>query len=621
MIRVYKSFVFCFFSFLFVLEVTAQHEQLLDSLKPLTSYERRRVVFGYTESISDSLASKERKEVFFKQVKQFALNENDIDLLKEINFMKKKQISVMDFHRSEREEKLLLLIEKNKNTKHPSPDDLFFLGFCYHELGQINFQNGQYAQAFINDLKALEIYQQIGYQNVPNIGKVLHEIALHYYFFKDYHQVIELMRASLKLPPFSKGLDMQRYNNLGMSYMNLGIKDSAVYFLNKGIEAAQKYNSEVWLGLLNGNLAELYYKEKDYQKSYIHFRENFKYNYDQINHINLKMNSYTGMVKIYLKLDSVWRAEEFLEMSETVLTNFEKMEISYLKARNLGDKQQFEVAKRRYFEVKIDYLKIIGDFKKALIYQDSLMVIRKEIEEKYNSAVSKMASDQLTIQNKKLLLVEKEQEKTKQRLLYIILISGVLIISGVLYFYMFKSKQKKKRQSERLIAQNKIAILEKKHAQKELESARKEIHYFVSKINEHNNIINQLEQELEQMKSFELDQQKQVNQALYNLKSVKILTDEDWYEFQENFQAAFPELTNALKSYTPVITTSEKRYLMLAELGFNNKEMARALGVSDAAIRVTWARVRKKLNGTLEDTPQSIIKEIMENSSKEQILL
>ena len=61
------------------------------------------------------------------------------------------------------------------------------------------------------------------------------------------------------------------------------------------------------------------------------------------------------------------------------------------------------------------------------------------------------------------------------------------------------------------------------------------------------------------------------------------------------------------------------RYLMLIKLHFSHKEMARALGVSDAAIRVTWSRVRKKLNGTLEDTPSSLIEKIM-NGSKEPIV-
>lgn len=114
------------------------------------------------------------------------------------------------------------------------------------------------------------------------------------------------------------------------------------------------------------------------------------------------------------------------------------------------------------------------------------------------------------------------------------------------------------------------------------------------------------------MKNLENREKQQVNQTLNNLKMVKILTDEDWYEFQYNFEASFPDFTSVVKSQTPALTVSEVRYLMLVKLQLNNKEMARALGVSEAAIRVTWSRIRKKLNGGSEDTPLDLIERIMQ---------
>lgn len=182
----------------------------------------------------------------------------------------------------------------------------------------------------------------------------------------------------------------------------------------------------------------------------------------------------------------------------------------------------------------------------------------------------------------------------------------------MIYVYMYLSKLKKKRQSERLIAQNRIAILEKQKAEKELQQAKSEIDHFVSKISEHNYIVSKLEEDLNKLKNLENREKQQVNQTLNNLKMVKILTDEDWYEFQYNFEASFPDFTSVVKSQTPALTVSEVRYLMLVKLQLNNKEMARALGVSEAAIRVTWSRIRKKLNGGSEDTPLDLIERIMQ---------
>ena len=223
-----------------------------------------------------------------------------------------------------------------------------------------------------------------------------------------------------------------------------------------------------------------------------------------------------------------------------------------------------------------------------------------------------MSEDKLVIKNKELKLSETKRAKANQQLFYIILIATILILGGVVYVYMYLSKLKKKRQSERLIAQNRIAILEKQKAEKELQQAKSEIEHFISKISEHNYIVSKLEQDLNKLKNLEDEEKQQVSQTLHSLKTAKILTDEDWYDFQNNFEASFPEFISALKSYLPNLTVAETRYLMLIKLGLNNKEMARALGVSDAAIRVTWSRIRKKLGKDSDETPLELIERILQ---------
>jgi len=599
MIKAYRFFIYCFLCILSWNNVNAQYEKIIDSLKKQSPNDRKRIFFGYLESRSDILSKKDERAIFLKQVTDFAKQEKDLDLLIEIEFVKKKDKIISGNTREEREKTLSQYIEKNKNT-----EDLLFLGNCYHELGQFQFQSEKYGQAFESDLKALEIFEQLGYENIPNIGKILHEIALHYYFFRDYEEVIRLMRISLRFKPFSKGLGMQRYNNLGVSYMRLNKKDSAKFFFNEGIKVSRNYNSTIWEGILSGNLADLYYDENQYDSAFYYYKKNYNYNHTEQIHSPVKMNSYINMAKIYLALDSLKQAKKFLTLSQSML--------SELQEKYIGDRQQIENSKFLYFQTIIKYLKKIGDYKTTMLYQDSLKELQINLDAKYNSIVAKMSADKINIQQKELKLAQIQKEKALQNTIYVSLISGFLILSGFGYFQLYKSKQRKKRQNERLIAQNRISILEKRQTLKELEAAQKEIDHFISKINEHYKIINQLENELVQLKNLESDQKKQVNETLQNLKAVKILTDEDWFEFQRNFEAVFPEFTQSIKSYSPTITSSEMRYLMLVKLGLNNKEMSRALGVTDAAIRVTWSRVRKKLNGTTEDTPQELIKKILQ---------
>lgn len=607
--KVPKTLFLSFLYFLLPINSSAQHDQLIDSLETLSSYERRRVVFGYLESEYDLLSQKGERDVFMEKVNKWATFRKDKNLLKELQFIKRKQTAIADFPSEERQKKCLEHIESHRNS-----DDLFFLAFCHHELGQIFFQNQNYEQAFEHDLKALEIYEKIGFENVPNIGKILHEIALHYYFFRDYEEVVRLMRISTKFPPFSKGLDMQRYNNLGMSYMKMGEKDSAVYFLNKGISVAKRYKSEIWEGLFLGNLGELYYVEKEYDSSLAYFRKNYIYNKDEAKHITVKINSHVNMAKVLLELDSVQKAYGFLKMAENTFSSL-KTNPSYVGAKYLGDRQQVENAKRQYFEAQINYLIRTGHFQTAIKYQDSLLKIRKEIERKYNSVVGKVASKKIMIHNKELQLAQKEQEKTKERLTYMGLVLVIIISGGSGYFYMYKSKQKKKLQVQRLIVTNRISILEKQQTQKDLEIAKKEIDLFISRFNEQNEVISNFENDLKRLQGLKENEQIQIRKTLDKMKKVKILTDEDWINFQNNFDTVFSEFRILLKQEIPNITASEMRYLMLSKLHFSHKEMARALGISDAAIRVTWNRVRKKFNGTLEDTPSDLIERVKRKAS------
>lgn len=311
------------------------------------------------------------------------------------------------------------------------------------------------------------------------------------------------------------------------------------------------------------------------------------------------------MAKAYLKLDSISKTEKFLKLAERDYNNLRKN-------KSYGDDQQLQASRKDYFEIKSDYFLKAKRFPEAIVYKDSLVIAQKKIDSIYNSAIIKMSADKLVVKNKELKLSEKEREKTHQQLFYITLISVILIVGRVIYVYMYLSRLKKKRQSERLIAQNRIAILEKQKAEKELQQAKSEIDHFVSKISEHNYIVSKLEEDLNKLKNLENREKQQVNQTLNNLKMVKILTDEDWYEFQYNFEASFPDFTSVVKSQPPALTVSEVRYLMLVKLQLNNKEMARALGVSEAAIRVTWSRIRKKLNGGSEDTPLDLIERIMQ---------
>lgn len=588
---------------LFIFYANAQHEKLIDSIKSRSELDQRRIVLGYLESQDVSLSKQNKHTEFLNLIENFAKKSNRETLLKEVQFIKYKKKIVFDFPKEDWVNNLNMLIKKYTREK-----EYLFLAYCYHEKSQIEFRNENYQNAFESDLKCLSTLKKVGYKNVPNIGKILHEIALHYYFFKDYEEVIKLMQISIQFPPFSRGLDMQRYNNLGVSYQKLHEKDSAKYFFSRGLKIAKKYQSATWEGLICANLGNLFYDAKKFDSSFYYFQKNYRKNATEKLHPTIKLNSIIDMGKIYLELDSIPKAVSFLNKAEKLIEN--------LNEKHLGDKQQIENAKLAYFETQIKYLKKIGNFRKALIFKDSIVKIQTDLDKKYNQAIVEISEKQVLISDNEASLIKKEKEQTAQSFFYTRLLLCLVIFVFVGYYFMHRAKLKKRSQTEHLLSQNKIVTLEKQQIRKELEIARKEMQFFVSKISQQNKLVSKLEEGLSQLKEEQSEENGLINESLNKLKNVRIVTNENWIHFQDNFDTIFPDFRYILKKEAPTITTSEMRYLMLTKLQFSHKEMALALGVSSSSMRVTWNRVRKRLNGTLEDTPTSILERVMQNEKE-----
>ena len=97
---------------------------------------------------------------------------------------------------------------------------------------------------------------------------------------------------------------------------------------------------------------------------------------------------------------------------------------------------------------------------------------------------------------------------------------------------------------------------------------------------------------------------------LENLKVSTILTEEDWENFQVQFRKIFPALIENLQALDFNLSPAEMRYILLLKLELPNQEIAHALGISPSSLRVTWHRLRKKLDLDKDFHPNQIHEEL-----------
>ncbi len=603
-----KCFILLFLAILST-KLNAQYQEFSESLRDKSSFERRKAVYGYSENNAPFLNVKENRDEFLSLVNNLALKLNDKELINEVAFIQKKQSEIMDTPPKQREAIILNKIETIKS-------DLHYLAFCYHELGQIYFQEAEYEKAFNYDLLSLNTYRKIGFENVPNLNKILHEIALHYYFFENYNEVINLMKISLELSPFSPGVDIQRYNNLGLAYSKIEKTDSALFYYKEGLKCAESHNSNIWLGILSSNIAKLHQSQQQLDSALYYSIKNFNYNKEESTHINVKMNAYTSLANLYIELDSIKKAEKLIRLSRKLVSEInQKLNEIYSESTHLGDKQQMENALMIYYELCKNYNVKTKNYDIALQYGDSSKTVKNKMQSQYNPTVVKLASNQFVLQNTLTSIQELENENKKRKLVFSSTI--LLLITLATFFYIYNFYKRRKKNEERKI-NNLKALEKKKNLEQELTHAQQTLFSFKTKLKEQNIQIEKLEQDILKLtkKSEQKTDLHKAQNLLEDLKKLRILTDQDWVDFQHDFQKLYVNFYRNLDNHVPIFTIAEKRFLMLIKLGFNNKEMADAVGVTEGAIRITWKRIREKVGLSIDKSPNYFINEL----EKEQTL-
>lgn len=554
----------------------AQSIDIDNRLLPLSSAERIRYINGYMEENNPEV------DLFLQQLKLFAQQQKDDLLLSHIEYLIKRTPIF-------REQNVRMKIERMKKLQKECQknNDLLNAGDCLVAIGQIEFQNEHYAQAFENLLASETIFKQIGYENVPNMGKYLHDFALDYFFFRDYEKAVAYMKEAIKLPKYNNNLDVQQYNTLGVSYLKLNQLDSAYVYLDIAHKKAIEYKNDIWIGLTAGSIGEVLFRKGEYQKALEYFSEDYRINSNSYS-ADIQQNATVNMAKVHLKLGDLTKAHHYLLLTSN---SFPKPETN-----TFGIQQQLEQAKRNYYEVSHEYYLKINDYKTALQYADSLHIAEKIRDSKYNALVVEKASGQLELLQSKMELQIYEKDKKIKNIIIISLIVIFILGTGV---FLFISKNKKKLNLQKqLLLSSQLEITEQNLKLSELK-----LDGFKKRIQEKRQLIENMKQQLASATNVN-------NDIIFQLQQSTILTEEDWQNFKLLFEQVHSDFLTRLKEKYPQLSLAETRFLCLAKLNFSRKEMASALGVSTQSIHTNWYRIRKKLELSESATVEDLIKTI-----------
>lgn len=282
------------------------------------------------------------------------------------------------------------------------------------------------------------------------------------------------------------------------------------------------------------------------------------------------------------------KLEGFESYIENMLYQVEDQDLSlhylYQKSsryENLGDTEKL-----------VEALKLERDLLYELIVTDTSSV---ELVQ-YMLDLEKAKTEQLKLdnakikQNQKIQALELNRNKRERQIL---IISFLILFVGVLVFFLVRKNISKLRSEKRRM----------KHS---LNQKEQELFALQQGISSKAKAIKELQEQLT------LSDEEQ-SEHLESLKTMKILTDQDWDKFRSTFVVLYPNYQESLANYQIELTSGEERLLMMMRLKLSKNEISEMLGVGKESVRKSHYRLRKKIEPMELET---LLNEITVSSQK-----
>lgn len=441
-------------------------------------------------------------------------------------------------------------------------------------LADFYWRNAQNYELALEEYTKLDhMLDHVTLTQYPEKIQILYDIGSAYFNFKDYNKAIWYFRKIPESEPvayFQKYCYIQSVNTMGIAYQELGKLDSSDHYFNHLYLYCIRQKEITWMNIVKGNMGQNEYLRGRFEQAI----PLMKACIDRAiidRDWGLASGSLMPLAEIYFKqnkraeaIATTLQAKDFVERSG----QYQRYRFLYpLLAKMYAYKGNIELSGR---------------------YMDSAVIVTDSLNRKFSGIVMARALQKDAIIEQKAKLADMQSRKQLLTLKFYAFLALVLV-AFFTTVYIYRSRRVQHKQEQLL------KDLQLKKKETELLSAEARLRDFTHHIGEKNQLIQQLEE------------RNGNNKVLEELEKSIILTGKDWGHFRNLFEQVYPGWLNRLNEKTPGISPSETRMMALAKLNFSNKEMAAALGVTPQAIRVTWHRLRKKLNLSEDETIEELV--------------
>lgn len=405
--------------------------------------------------------TREKLDLLLAAGYRIASRDNDKEFKDYLDFYSRMSelmfIPYNDMHQSEL---AVLEIWRKALDHYESKGEKRFQAICQAQIGESHFLLKQYSESIESLLKARALFDEVGYDQFPLIGRHLHYMALIFYFFREYDEVIELMNISIRLPPHESNMDIQRHNTLGAALLRLKQFAKAEEAFKTTIETAASYNDDLWVAIASGYLANCYIEQGRYPEALGLYESTLKYAEDKKDVYRKEYSEHLlGVAKVHILLNQLPQAQKYLEE-----INFKSIEST--RTMHIFNKSHQDINYwLNYYDVLHRFYRASKKYDQAYFYSDSLYRFKYLIDSTFNRLEVEVVQNRMETQKEKYEREERDAlVKTQNQLLAFFIVLVIVVVTSAVLLLL----RNRKVRSQNLLINQQMESLQKILNQKQV---------------------------------------------------------------------------------------------------------------------------------------------------------
>lgn len=549
-------------------------KERIDSLRPLSTNERILKIMNIMTPIRDKVPTEEGQQ-HIKRMLELATELDDKRMYAYVLYAEGIWHRVKFDDLSGAIPMLLTALEyaEENNCINEKAEILIELGVQYKDLGFMEKGFGYLMQA--NDMIRTDA------DKILRAGDFIVYIGDFYYRMGYYEKAAEffLMYSEFGGLVVDDWHQANYYNTAGLTFKKLKQYDRAIEHFKKSLAIVERDSIYTWVGLLAGNIGSVYYDMGDVEKAIPLLEKDLD--------LSFKSGAYASAANA-----SRFLAKIFLEKGDT--KNAEKY---YQQALAINKREPRMTLDKDVNEGLYNLFRKTGKTIQALMHHETFVALKDSIEKQ-----SKV--EQLKRLELKHLYEKKEQERLTQiealnqekiayRNMQRATTVGALMVIVIigLAFYAHRQRSQRKRIS----------------MQQELELNKKELQYYTEKLLQKTNLVEELNQQLDNIKVIGGIGVDKKTELLMQLIDSTILTDDEWSDFKKIFEQVHRGFFIRIRQRYTDLTEGEIRLIALLKLNLSSKEIGNMLGISVESVIKSRYRLRKKIGIEAESNLEEFI--------------